>query len=80
MALNKFEEAMTRPGKVRTIQQIRNDALYFSAIIYDNRFNATRTPEARQQAMIAWNSLKKAYLSQPEHKRFRLANEKLNGF
>jgi serine/threonine protein kinase len=79
-ALNKFEEAMTRPGSVRNTQQIRNDALYYAAITYDNRFNTTRTPEARQQAMIAWNALKKAYLSLPEHFRFKLANEKLSSF
>jgi serine/threonine protein kinase len=79
-ALNKFEEAMTRPGGVRNTQQIRNDALYYAAITYDNRFNTTRTPEARQQAMIAWNALKKAYLSLPEHSRFKLANEKLSAF
>jgi hypothetical protein len=65
---------------VRNTQQIRNDALYYAAITYDNRFNTTRTPEARQQAMIAWNALKKAYLSLPEHFRFKLANEKLSSF
>jgi serine/threonine protein kinase len=80
LALNKFEEAMTRPATVRNTQQVRNEALYFSAITYDNRFNATRSPESRQQAMIAWNALKKAYLSHPEHSRFKLANEKLSTF
>lgn len=80
LALNKYEEAMTRPGTVRSTQQIRNDALYFAAVTYDNRFNATRSPQSRQQAMIAWNSLKKAYLSRPEHTRFKLANQKLSDF
>ncbi|MBN1603575.1 MAG: serine/threonine protein kinase [Chitinispirillaceae bacterium] len=80
LALNKFEEAMTRPGTVRSTQQIRNDALYFAALTYDNRFNTTRSPQSRQQAMIAWNSLKKAYLSRPEHTRFKLANQKLSDF
>jgi serine/threonine protein kinase len=80
LALNKFEEAMTRPGTVRSTRQIRNDALYFAAITYDNRFNTTRTPQSRQQAMIAWNALKKAYLSRPEHTRFKLANQKLSEF
>lgn len=80
LALKKFEEAMTKPGGVRSTQQIRNDALFYAAIIYDDRYNSTRSPESREQSLIAWNALKKAYTSNPEHPRFKLANQKLSEF
>jgi serine/threonine protein kinase len=80
LALKKYEEAMTRPGSARSTQQIRNDALFHIAIIYDNRYNSTRSPESREQALIAWNALKKAYTASPEHPRFKLANQKLSEF
>ncbi len=80
LALKKFEEAMTRPGSVRSTQQIRCDALFYAAIIHDDRYNSTRSPESREQSLIAWNALKKAYISNPEHPRFKLANQKLSEF
>jgi predicted negative regulator of RcsB-dependent stress response len=80
LALKKFEEAMTRPGGVRSTQQIRSDALFYAAIIYDNRYNSLRSPESREQALIAWNALKKAYVSNMDHPRFKLANQKLSEF
>jgi serine/threonine protein kinase len=80
LALKKFEEAMTRPGTVRSTQQIRSDALFYTAIIYDNRYTSFRSPESREQALIAWNALKKAYVSNMEHPRFKLANQKLSEF
>ncbi|HEX2956708.1 MAG TPA: serine/threonine-protein kinase [Chitinispirillaceae bacterium] len=80
LALKKFEEAMTRPGVVRSTQLIRSDALFYAAIIYDDRYNSTRSPESREQSLIAWNALKKAYISNPDHPRFKLANQKLSEF
>jgi serine/threonine protein kinase len=80
LALNKYEISLTRPSNVRDIQLVRNDALYYAAIAYDDRYHTTRTPEARQQAMLAWNALKRVYTSRPDHSRFLLANEKLSSF
>lgn len=79
-ALDNFELALTRPSEIRSAQSIRNDALYYTALTYDNRFTATRSPEARQQALMAWNTLKRMYVSQPAHPRFKLANQKLASF
>lgn len=79
-ALDKFDEALTRPSNFRNTQLVRNDALYYTAVTYDNRYNATLSPEARQQAMMAWNTLKRVYISQPNHPRFKLANQKLASF
>jgi serine/threonine protein kinase len=79
-ALDKFDEALTRPSNFRNTQLVRNDALYYTAVTYDNRYNATLSPEARQQAMMAWNTLKRVYISQPDHPRFKLANQKLASF
>jgi len=80
LALNKFDEALTRPSNIRNTQVVRSDALYYTAITYDNRYNATLSPEARQQAMMAWNTLKRVYISKPDHPRFKLANQKLASF
>ncbi len=79
-ALDKFDEALTRPSNFRNTQLVRNDALYYTAVTYDNRYNATLSPEARQQAMKAWDTLIKVYISQPDHPRFKLANQKLASF
>jgi hypothetical protein len=79
-ALDNFELALTRPSEIRSAQSIRNDALYYTALTYDSRFTATRSPEARQQALMAWNTLKRMYVSQPDHPRFKLANQKLASF
>lgn len=79
-ALDKFDEALTRPSNFRNTQLVRNDALYYTAVTYDNRYNATLSPEARQQAMKAWDTLIKVYMSQPDHPRFKLANQKLASF
>jgi serine/threonine protein kinase len=79
-ALDKFDEALTRPSNFRNTQLVRNDALYYTAVTFDNRYNATLSPEARQQAMMAWNTLKRVYISQPDHPRFKLANQKLASF
>jgi hypothetical protein len=79
-ALDNFELALTRPSEIRSAQSIRNDALYYTALTYDSRFTATRSPEARQQALMAWNTLKRMYISQPDHPRFKLANQKLASF
>ncbi len=79
-ALDKFDEALTRPSNFRNTQIVRNDALYYTALSYDSRYNATLSPEARQQAMMAWNTLKRVYISQPNHPRFKLANQKLASF
>lgn len=79
-ALDNFELALTRPSDIRSAQAIRNDALYYTALTYDSRFTATRSPEARQQALMAWNTLKRMYVSQPDNPRFKLANQKLASF
>jgi hypothetical protein len=79
-ALDNFELALTRPSDIRNSQSIRNDALYYTALTYDNRFTVTRSPEARQQALMAWNTLKRMYISQPDNPRFKMANQKLASF
>lgn len=80
LAHDKFEVALTRPSNFRNTRLVRNDALYYAALSYDNRYNATLSPEARQRAMMAWNTLKRVYISQPNHPRFKLANQKLASF
>lgn len=79
-ALDKFDQVLTRQSNFRNTQLVRNDALYYTAITYDNRYNATLSPESRQQAIKALNTLKNVYISQPDNPRFKLAKQKLASF
>jgi len=76
-ALGYYQSALTKPSNVRDIQTIRKDALYHTALIYDNRYRRSPTTETRLQALNGWNVVKRSYGNTPEHPRFKTANEKL---
>ncbi len=76
-ALNLYQTALTKPSEVRSRTQIRNDALFFTAQIYDSYYRNAPSAETRLQALNAWNVLKRCYLANPQHPRFKIANEKL---
>ena len=76
-ALSYYEAAITKPSSIKNPASIRNDALYYIALVRDNHHKKSPSPETRLQALTAWNNLKKVYSSTPNHPRFKLANKKL---
>ncbi len=76
-ALRFFQSSMTKPSAIKNRTAIRNDALYYSALLQDKHFKQSPSSETRLAALTAWNSLKKAYIRTPNHPRFKLANKKM---
>lgn len=76
-ALTYYEAAITKPSSINNPTSIRNDVLYYIALVRDNHHKKSPSPETRLQALTAWNNLKKVYSSTPNHPRFKLANKKL---
>ncbi len=76
-ALNHYEVALTKPSAIKKRYLIRNDALYYTALVHDEHHRISPSSESRLQAMTAWNNLKKVYNASPNHPRFKLANKKL---
>lgn len=79
-ALNTFQLALTRSSNIRSVQYVRSEALYYTALIYDSWFKAESTPENRQLAIVGWNNLKRIHANHPDNARFKLANKKLSEF
>lgn len=77
-ALEHFQFAITRPSNIFPANFIRSESLYYTALIYANRYTTNPTAENRQHSIIAWNNLKRIHTT--EHERFILANQKLSEF
>jgi len=77
-AISSFESALTKPSAVRKRNDIRDDALYYTALIRSEIYRKNPTAENRGQAQNAWNIVKRMYGSTPEHSRFKTANEQLS--
>lgn len=76
-ALNFYQTALTKPSAIKDRISIRDDALYYTALLHDQHYRESPSAETRLQAMTAWNNLKKVYSATPENPRFKLANQKL---
>ena len=76
-ALELFQSALTKPSVVRSRNEIRNDALYYTATIWSKNHVQKPSPESRIQALNAWNIVKRAYSNKPDHPRFKKANSEL---
>lgn len=76
-ALTHYEASLTKPSILKNRTAIRNDALYYIALVHDEHYRRFPSSETRLQALTAWNNLKKVYSSTPNHPRFKKANQKL---
>jgi hypothetical protein len=79
-ALDYYESALTKPSKMRETNEIRNDALYYAALIYDKHFIQSPSTETRFKAITAWNNVKRVYTTNMDHPRFKVANKKLSEY
>lgn len=76
-ALDCFENALTKPSIVRSHSEIRNDALYYSALVQSERYRKDPSAETRAQAANNWNMVQKMYANNQEHARYKLAEKEL---
>lgn len=79
-ALHLLETSLTIPSQIENIQNVRSDALYYTALACDEIYSSSPSQGSKQRALTAWNNLKRMYASRPNHPRFLMANEKLAGF
>jgi serine/threonine protein kinase len=76
-ALEYFQSALTKPSAIRSRSEIRNDALYETAILWSAQHRTSPTADSRIQALNAWNTVKRTYMNTPDHPRFKRANKEL---
>jgi eukaryotic-like serine/threonine-protein kinase len=77
-AITYLENALTKPSAMRKRNEIRDDALYYTALARSEIYRKnTASAENREQAQNAWNVVKRLYGSTPEHPRYKTANEQL---
>ncbi|MBN1576114.1 MAG: serine/threonine protein kinase [Chitinispirillaceae bacterium] len=76
-ALEFYQTALTKPSIIRSRTDIRNDALYQTAILWTAQHRINPSPDSRIQALNAWNTVKRTYMATPNHPRFKRANTEL---
>jgi hypothetical protein len=77
-ALDCFENALTKRSTVRSHAEITNDAVYYSAVIRGDLFHKDPTADNREQALAGWNNVKKMYMNNQDHARFKQAEKELS--
>jgi len=76
-ALGYYQTALTKPSVIRSRDEIRNDALFQTAVLWSSEHHENPTPDSRIQALNAWNTVKRTYMATPNHARFKKANSEL---
>jgi serine/threonine protein kinase len=76
-ALENFQTALTRPSKYRNIRDVRNDALYFTALTYSEMYKDDPSADNRGMALQSWRVVKNMYSSNPDNGRYRKAVNEL---
>jgi serine/threonine protein kinase len=78
-AITCLENALTKPSLMRKRNEIRDDALYYTALVRMDIYRKNPAlPGNREQAQNACNVIKRLYSSTPEHQRYKTANEQLS--
>jgi serine/threonine protein kinase len=76
-AIQNFQTALTKPSKYKNIRDVRNDALYFTAVAYGEMFKDDPSTDNRGMAMQSWRVVKGMYSSNPDNGRYRKAVSEL---
>jgi serine/threonine protein kinase len=77
-ALDYYEKSLTKPSIIRGRNEIRNDALYYMALVRSDLYRKDPSADNRVQAQNAWNIVKRQYSSNPDHMRSRQAVSELS--
>ncbi len=76
-AIRNFQTALTKPSKYRNIRDVRNDALYFTAVAYGELYKDDPSIDNRGLAMQSWRVVKSMYGNSPDSPRFKKAVNEL---
>ena len=76
-ALENFQTALTKPSKYRNIRDVRNDALYCTALAYSELYKDDPSTDNRGMALQSWRVVKNMYSSNPDNGRYKKAVNEL---
>jgi serine/threonine protein kinase len=76
-ALNHFQTALTKPCIVRSIGEVRMDALYYTALASQVMYVSDPSADNKSLALQAWLVVKNTYRNNPNHARFKKAVEEM---
>jgi serine/threonine-protein kinase len=76
-ALDLYQSSLTKPSIIRNRNEIRNDALFSTAMIWSDQYKNSPSSDTRIQALNAWNIVKRTYSNNPDSERFKIANKEL---
>jgi tetratricopeptide (TPR) repeat protein len=76
-AIENFQTALTKPSKYRSNNDVRKDALYFTAISYSEMYKDDPSTDNRGMVMQSWRVVKNMYNSSPDSPRFKKAVNEL---
>ena len=77
-ALEYYRNSLTKPSIVRTRDEVRRDALYYSALSWSEICESDKTQDNLVQTLNAWRVVKRLYEQEPEHSRYKRAVKELN--
>jgi tetratricopeptide (TPR) repeat protein len=77
-ALENFQTALTKPSRYRNIRDVRNDALYYTAVAYSEIYKDDPTPDNRGLALQSWRVVKNMYSNTPESNRYKKSVSELS--
>ena len=76
-ALDNFQLAVTKPSNLRSSFEVRSDALYYTALVYRDKYISDPSPDNRGLALQAWLVVKNIYRNSPNNPRYQKAVEEL---
>jgi serine/threonine-protein kinase len=76
-ALDYFQSAVTKPSNLRSSAEVRSDALYYTALVYRDKYISDPSPDNRGLALQAWLVVKNIYRNNPNSPRYQKAVEEL---
>ncbi|HUI92570.1 MAG TPA: protein kinase [Chitinivibrionales bacterium] len=77
-AIDNFQAALTKPSNYRNIRDVRNDALYFTAVAYSEMYKDDPSADNRGMVMQSWRVVKNMYNNAPNSPRFKKAVDELS--
>jgi predicted negative regulator of RcsB-dependent stress response len=76
-AIENFQTALTKPSKYRSNNDVRKDALYFTAISCSEMYKDDPSTDNRGMVMQSWRVVKNMYNNAPDSPRFKKAVNEL---
>ncbi|HMD67451.1 MAG TPA: protein kinase [Chitinivibrionales bacterium] len=72
-ALDNLQTALTKPSNYRNVRDVRNDALYYTAVAYGELYKDDPSADNRGLALQSWRVVKNMYASGTGNPRYKRA-------